>query len=248
MIDYIFLKKEIFTRKNFLLFIILYLVILIIFLLIDSVVISLSYSYLFNLFIMFFFMFFFIIFFKYKIKLQNHQRQINKEIPFFLNNLANDLDKNISLKIALENRVDSSLIGQIIKKVLYKVDVLGYSLSESFISVGVENSDLKRVFYQIEDVLSTGSLNKSESLRTLSSSIIEKQNYLIKNYSTKLSLLSLIYIVVSAIVPALFLMFLLVGSNFLELSFTPLSVIFIIVILFPIIDMFIFLTMKANLP
>jgi len=248
MIDYSFIFNKIFSKKNLFLFIIIYFVIVLFFLLIDSVVFKVSYIYLINFFIMLFFIFFFIVFFQYKIKEQNHQRQINKEIPFFLNNLANDLDKNISLKIALENRVDSSLIGQIIKQVLYKVNILGYSLSESFISVGVENSDLKRVFYQIEDVLSTGSLNKSDSLRTLSSSIIEKQNYLIKNYSTKLSLLSLLYIVVSAIVPALFLMFLLVGSNFLELSFTPLSVIFIIVILFPIIDMFIFLTMKANLP
>ncbi len=190
----------------------------------------------------------FIIFFLYKIKTQNYNRQINKEIPFFLNNLANDLDKNISLKIALENRVDSSLLGKKIKQVMHKVNDLGYSLSESLITVGIENNDLKRVFYQIEDILSTGSSNKAEALRKLSSSIIEKHNYQIKNYSTKLSLLSLIYIVVSAIVPALFLMFLLVSSNFLEISFSPLTVIFIIVILFPIIDMFIFLTMKANLP
>jgi len=197
---------------------------------------------------MVFIIYFFVIYFLYKIKFQNKQRQVNREIPFFLNNLANDIDKNISLKIALENRVDDSLIGEKIKQVLHKVNALGYSLSESLISVGIENIDLKRVFYQIEDILSTGSKNKADSLRTLSSSIVEKQNYQLKNYSTKLSLLSLIYIVVSAIVPALFLMFLLVGSNFLEISFSSITVIFIIVILFPIIDMFIFLVMKSNLP
>lgn len=244
----VFLKNNIFTRKYLFLFLIVYLCFVLLFFLVDTVVTSLSYFYLINIFIMVFIIYFFIIFFLYKIKTQNYNRQINKEIPFFLNNLANDLDKNISLKIALENRVDSSLLGKQIKQVMHKVNDLGYSLSESLITVGIENNDLKRVFYQIEDILSTGSSNKAEALRTLSSSIIEKHNYQIKNYSTKLSLLSLIYIVVSAIVPALFLMFLLVGSNFLEISFSPLTVIFIIVILFPIIDMFIFLTMKANLP
>lgn len=247
MQEIIFLKNNIFTRKYLLLYGIVYLIIILLFFLIKNLL-DFSYIYLLNLFFMSFIIFFFIIFFKYKITLQNYHRQINKEIPFFLNNLANDVEKNISLKIALENRVDDSLIGKKIKKILHKVNVLGYSLSESLISFDTENKDLKRVFYQIEDVLSTGSKNKADALRTLSSNIIEKQNYKMKNYSTKLSLLSLIYIVVSAIVPALFLMFLLVGSNFLEISFSPLTIIFVIVILFPIIDMFIFLIMKSNLP
>jgi hypothetical protein len=242
-----FLKENVFTRKNITLFIIIYLIVVLLFFLIDFVIINLSYNYLFNLFLMVFIIYFFIVYFLFKIKSQNYQRQINKEIPFFLNNLANDIDKNISLKIALENRIDDSFIGKKIKQVMHKVNVLGYSLSESLISIDAQNNDLKRVFYQIEDILSAGSINKAEALKTLSSSIIEKQNYQMKNYSTKLSMLSLIYIVVSAIVPALFLMFLLVGSNFLEISFSPLTVIFIIVVLFPIIDMFIFLIMKANL-
>ncbi len=248
MIDLYLIKTYIFNKKTCTLFLIVYFTIMLIFFLIDSVIVPLSYAYLFNIFIMVFIVYFFVVFFLYKIKTQNYQRKINKEIPFFLNNLANDIDKNISLKIALENRIDDSLIGFKIKLVMHKVNTLGYSLSESLISVGIENTNLKRVFYQIEDIISTGSKNKADALRTLSLSITEKQNYLLKDYSTKLSLLSLIYIVVSAIVPALFLMFLLVGSNFLEISFSPITVIFVIVVLFPIIDMFIFLVMKANLP
>lgn len=248
MSDLVLFKENVFTKKYFFLFFIIYFSLVLIFFLIDAVIFSLSYTFLINIFFMLFIIYFFIVYFSYKIKFQNYQREINKEIPFFLNNLANDLDKNISLKVALENRADNSHLGKKIKQIIHKVNHLGFSLSESLISAGFENKDLKRVFYQIEDILSTGSLNKAEALRTLSQSIIEKQNYEIKNYSTKLSLLSLIYIVVSAIVPALFLMFLLVGSNFLEISFSPVTVIFIIVILFPIIDMFIFLSMKANLP
>jgi archaeal flagellar protein FlaJ len=244
----LFLKENIFTKKNLFLFFIIYMILFLLFLLFDSVVISLNMSYLVTMFFMYFIVHFFVIFFLYKIKLKDVERRINKEIPFFLNNLANDLDKNISLKLALENRVDESLIGEKIKLVLYKVNIKGFSLSESLESVGVENTDLKRVFYQIDDILVSGSKNKADALKTLADSIIEKQNYLLKNYSTKLGLLSLIYIVVSAIVPALFLMFLLVGSNFLEISFSPITIIFVIVILFPIIDMFIFLIMKSNLP
>lgn len=240
--------KEIFTKKTLTLYFIIYFVIVLLFFLIDSVVINLSYSLLLYFFLMSFVIYFFIIYFLYKIKKQNYQRQINKEIPFFLNNLSNDLERNFPLKIALENRIDDSILGKKIKQIMHKVNHLGYSLSDSLISLDEENKDLKRVFYQIEDILSTGATSKADALRTLSQSILEKQNYQIKNYSTKLSFLSLIYIVVSVIVPALFLMFLLVGSNFLEISFSPLSVVFIIVILFPIIDMFIFLTMKASLP
>lgn len=246
--NFIFLKKNIFTKKNVLVYCMIYFFIALLFFLTDSVLFEVSYVYLLNLFFMSFIIYFFIVFFKYKISIQNYQRQINRELPFFLNNLANDIEKNIPLKKALENRVDESYLGRKIKQVIYKVDSLGYSLSTSLISFETENKDLKRVFYQIEDILSTGSKNKPDSLRALSKNIIDKQNYKIKNYSTKLSLLSLVYVVVSAIVPALFLMFILVGSNFLEISFTPLTIVFIIVILFPVIDMFIFLIMKSNLP
>lgn len=248
MMQLYFLKDKIFIKKNIFLYFIIYSTIALLFILIDSVFYTLNYIYLLNLFLMSFLIFFFIIFFKYKISIQDFERKINKEIPFFLNNLANDIDKNIPLKKALENRINDSLLGGKIKLIMHKVNVLGYSLSESLVSINIENKELKRVFYQIEDILSTGSINKADSLKTLSRNIVEKQNYKIKNYSTKLNLLSLIYIVISAIVPALFLMFILVGSNFLEISFSPLTIIFVIVILFPIATMFIFLIMKSSLP
>jgi len=236
------------NKQKWFLFIIIYLILVFVYIVINFFVVSLSTSYLSWLFILSLITFISFNFFKENIIKQNYIREINSEIPFFLSNFANDLEKNISLKLALENRVDNSLIGKKIKSALNKVDKKGYSLQNALISVSSDHKELERVFYQINDIINIGSKNKADALRTFADSLIEKQNYKIKNYSTKLNLISLIFIVISAVLPAMFFMFLLVGSNFLEISFTPLSVVIITVIAFPIIDMFILLFMKYNLP
>ncbi len=239
---------DIFTKKNILLFIIIYLCLCLIFFLLNYSIIKLSLTNLVWLFFFLLIIFISINFFKSKIAIHNYSRKINNELPFFLNNLANDLERSISLKISLENRVDDSVIGKKIEYALFKVSKQGYSLSESLVSVSLDHPELNRVFYQIQDIINFGSKNKANTLRTLADSLIEKQNYELKNYSTKLNLISLVFIVVSAIVPAMFLMFLLVGSNFLEISFSSLSIVLITIILFPVIDMFLLLVMKYNLP
>jgi len=217
-------------------------------LLLDFSVVDISMKYFLIIFIIASFMFFSMVFFFWKIQNVNRQRAINREVPHFLMNLANDLERNIPLKTALENRINSGIIGQKMKDCLYRVNKLGYSLKDSLAIVSEDSDDLQRAFYQIQDVVSSGNRNKADVLRSLAGSLVEKQNYLVRNYSTKLNFMSLMYIVVSAIVPAMFLMFLLVGSSFLELSFTSLSIVLVSVVLFPILDMYLLLIMKLNMP
>ncbi|MFH0905731.1 MAG: hypothetical protein V1824_00155, partial [archaeon] len=166
----------------------------------------------------------------------------------FLNNLANDLEKNISFKKALENRVDASILGQKIKLALYYTNKLGYPLSQGLQIICEGNSDFEKVVSQLEDIITSGNKNKAQVLRTISESLTENQYNRIRSYSSKLSFISLVFIAVSAIVPALFLMFILIGSNFLELSFTPLSIVLITIVLFPIIDIVLLFILRNSLP
>jgi len=242
----VYLQRS-FLFKNIFKFLIIYLIAVFILLLIDFSIIKITLIYYVWLFVIFFLVYFSITFFILKIKSQNYSRLILKDLPFFLNNLANDLDRNMSLKIALENKVDNSIIGEKIKKALSLVKK-GHSLENSLYIVSKNSYDLNRTFNQLIDILRVGNKNKATNLRLLAESITEEQNYLIKKYATKLNLITLIFVIVSAVVPAMFLMFLLVASNFLEITFSSLTVIIVSVVLFPLIDMFLLLIMKSNNP
>jgi len=219
----------------------------ILFLLVNFVF-PLKYTILFYLEGILFVLFFSIMFFIKRIKEQDAKSQLSRELPFFLNDLASDLEKNIPLKLSLEHQATKkTAIGKKIAKALELVSKKGYDLESALNQVSKDNLDLKRVVYQINDILQSGTINKSETFRILSNNFIEQQGLAMKNYSTKLNFLSLIFVVVSAIVPALFLMFFLIGSNFFEISFSVEGIIVITVVVFPIIDMFILLFMRANL-
>jgi len=239
---------NIFTKKLLISFFVLVAFIVLIYFLLIYNVSEISVNYLLWAIVFSFIIFFSIHLFLIKINLQNYKRKINYELPFFLNNLANDLERNIPFKLSLQNRIDESLLGTKIKQALFMVDNLGYTLEESLLLVSKDNFELQTIFYQLTDIMQSGTKNKHLVLRTLSDSLVEKQSNDIKKYSSKLNMISLIYVVVSAIVPALFLMFLLVGSNFLEISFAPITIILVTVVLFPLIDMFLLLYMKANAP
>lgn len=196
----------------------------------------------------FFVLYFSVILFIKKIKAQDNKTKILRELPFFLNNLASDIEKNVPLKLALENRAkQDSEIGKKIKKAIDLVVKKGYNLESALEEITKDNKELQKVIYQINDILSSGTTNKADTFRILSNNFSEQQSIAIKNYSTKLNFISLVFVVVSAVVPALFLMFFLVGSNFFEISISMVGVIMITIVLFPIIDMFILMFMRSNL-
>lgn len=230
--------------KNYLIGAIL---IVIVFLLVDFVY-SFNLEYLFYLELTYSVLFFSIIYFIKKIKEQDIKTRLLRELPFFLNSLASDLEKNIPIKLSLENQAKkNTVIGGKINKALDLVLKKGYTLESALEKIGKSSKELERVIYQVNDILQSGTKNKADTFRLLSNNFVEQQSLAIKNYSTKLSFLSLVFVVVSAIVPALFLMFFLVGSNFFEISISSFGVISITLVLFPIIDMFILLFMRANL-
>ena len=210
--------------------------------------IKLSVEYLLYSQIMLCVLFFSVSFFIKRIKAQDERTRILRELPFFLNNLASDIEKNIPLKLALENRAkQNSIIGQRISQALTLVTKKGYNLETALEEVSKDNKELQRVMYQINDILSSGTKNKADTFRILSNNFSEQQSIAIKDYSTKLNFLSLVFVVISAIVPALFLMFFLVGSNFFEIGISSFGIILITIVVFPIIDMFILLFMRSSL-
>jgi hypothetical protein len=240
--------KETFSRKNEFGFLTIVIFILIVYFSLTSIY-EIDIKYLFYGLFFCFFVYFISIFYIKKIKYENNYKNISKELPFFINNLANDLEKNISIKNALENRTrDNTLIALKIKQVLENVNNKGFHLKESLLLVSKDHKQLSDVIYQLIEIINSGTKNKAYPLRTLSKTIVEEQAIKMKNYSTKLNLITLLYIVMSAVIPAMLLMFFIVGGNFFEISFSPVTVVFICVVIFPVIDMFLLLVLRSSLP
>ncbi len=240
--------KLLFSKKNVCIYAILLLSLSIVYFLVDYGIYSLDSNYLLNLLLLSFLIFFSVVYFLQKIESDIVKKKILQEIPFFLNNLGTDLSRNIPLKIALEARCDKSEIGRRIKVALGLIKNHGFNLFEALDEVSNDMPELKRVFYQVQDMMEMGSKNREYALKTLADIIFEEQAQAMKRFSTKLNLFTLLFIVFSAIIPSMFLMFLLVGSSFLEINFSPITIIFITVILFPIIDMFLLLLIRSNNP
>ena len=77
---------------------------------------------------------------------------------------------------------------------------------------------------------------------------LSRQRSMAREFSGKIALLSLMFIAVSAIVPALFQSFMIVGSTFMRIDFTPLQIIAITTIILPAVDVAVLLYIRFITP
>jgi hypothetical protein len=107
---------------------------------------------------------------------------------------------------------------------------------------------LKRALSQIVFVYEHAGKNKASAIRNLAREQLSVQRTQSKEFSSKLVVYSLLFIAVSVILPSLFQAVILIGSSFMEISFTPLQVVLIVTIVFPIVDVFALFFVKNKTP
>ncbi len=115
----------------------------------------------------------------------------------------------------------------------------GMSMDESLelLTREVDTPLFTRVAGLLRHVYAHGSTRSTiEALRNMLEDVRGAQRTMWKAYAQKLVLFSLVFIGVSALVPALFLAFVTIGSRFLELSLTTWDILFTSLIIFPLVD------------
>jgi flagellar protein FlaJ len=90
--------------------------------------------------------------------------------------------------------------------------------------------------------------SSSETLKRLTDDLLVRQKIESKEFSGKMVVYALVFIAVSAIMPSMFQSFILIGSYFMKISFTPLQVLAIVVILFPALDISILFMIHSKTP
>jgi flagellar protein FlaJ len=170
-------------------------------------------------------------------KRKHHSKIIENQLPLFLAKLALEirLKKSFNQAIVSASK-DKTLIAEEFNLIIKDINK-GASFQEALFEMNkrVDSKSLKRALSNLSNLHITGKKD-AEGLTKLSSELLLKQRIESKEFSGKMTVYSLLFIAVSAIVPAMFLSFILIGSYFMKLSFTPIQITLISIVLFPLID------------
>jgi hypothetical protein len=98
----------------------------------------------------------------------------------------------------------------------------------------VDSLELRRAVAQLSLAYAQGS--NTEGLRKLADELAALQRAQAREYHARLSLVGLVFIALACIIPSLFAAYVIVGSSFLDLSFTPNEVYLAYLALFPAVD------------
>ncbi len=178
---------------------------------------------------------------------------IERDLPFALLSMSAELNMGVSFEKSIENisKGDYGILSKEAGSALREIRGHGKTVQESLKGI-CEKTDsllLKRAISQLVGVYEQGQKkDPGEPIKSIALEILSKQKAEAKEFSGKLVVFSLMFIAVSAIVPAIFQSMIIVGSFFMKIKFTPIQIIIIIAIVFPIIDMMVFFYIKSKLP
>ncbi len=139
------------------------------------------------------------------IKSRELEARMEAELPLFLRNLGVLINIGVDFKKALEMASNStSYLKDEIRRMLKDIEMgAGTSKAISKLTRNFESTILKRGFSQILVSYETG---KGDNLKVFGDELFGIQRYKIKEYSSKLSIFSLMFIMVSVIAPVFFIM------------------------------------------
>ncbi len=175
-------------------------------------------------------------------------KRIESELPSTIAMVSAMLDSGISLTEVIKHVSQSKTeIGRIFKSVIREIDSgvpVPLALEDT---KKIENSEnfskfINRLIMMYRFGGSTGPLD------SLANKVIEERKIEMKRHSSKTMMYSMVLIVVSSIVPAMFLAYLVVGSAFMRVDFSEIDALLIPVVVFPSIDAIIVAMMQIKRP
>ena len=174
-------------------------------------------------------------------------REIEKHLPNCLRMIGIELNMGLPFETVLGGARDDSENGKEFSEIARSIDN-GLSVQEAFHSFSerVDSNFVKRACGQIIDAYEKGS--SGDALKKLAE---EQESILrarIKEYNGKMVVYSLLFIAASAVFPAIFQGFVIVGSSFLDIGITALQAFLIPVLLFPVLNLLLFIIVVVGSP
>jgi len=178
-------------------------------------------------------------------------REIEAQLVFFLMALRLNLLSGLSLESSLK-KVKSEVTGALAKE-LAKIEKelgKGKDIGEALLNSAsrIESLEFKRALSHISEVARSGYSRKSDTLKLLCDELIELRKTKMREFSSKLAVLSLMFIAASVIMPALWLAFVIMGSAFFALDISALQIWLSVTVIFPTIAVLLLLYIKEKFP
>lgn len=174
--------------------------------------------------------------------------KIEAELPFFLMKLVTEINLGNSFFVAIEKTCEKNgAVENEFKKIVNDMKK-GKSFEESVqeINYSLNSLEIRRALSSITNIYSHG--GNSKSLKRLTEELFLKQRIASKEFSGKMVVYSLVFIAISAIVPAMFSSFILIGSYFMAIGFSAIEVFLIIVVVFPALNIIILMMINSKTP
>jgi archaeal flagellar protein FlaJ len=182
-------------------------------------------------------------------KRKKYARKIESELPLFLTKLASQikLGKSFNQAILSAANEDSAVDNEF--KLIVKDMNKGASFQEALelMNRKINSQHIKRACSNLSNLHNNGKKDV-EGIKKLALELLLKQRIESKEFSGKMVVYALVFIAISAIIPAMFMSFTLIGSYFMKLSFTPQQIFLISIILFPLMDSCVLLLINSKTP
>lgn len=193
----------------------------------------------------------FYIFIRYpKIRKKKIAKEIEAELPFVLRSFGVELNINVPFETCLKKIAENNhaLLSLEFKKILFDVET-GANIPEALtaFSERIDSSFVKRAVSILIIAHQKGGKN-GELLKKLADEQNAVMQSKLREYNGKLVMFSLVFIAFSAIIPAMFQVFIIVGSSFLNIVVSPDLAFWMPVAVFPLINIVLFLAIKSRSP
>jgi len=182
-------------------------------------------------------------------KKKAYSKRVEADLPLFLLRLATEIKIGKSFPKAINDSCKEEGFASKEFKIILNDMQKGASFQEALQEMNerIDSVNIRRACSNLSNLSIQGTKDVS-GLKKLSQELLLKQRIESKEFSGKMVIYALVFIAVSAIVPAMFQSFILIGSYFMKLSFTAQQIFFICVILFPLIDLGILMMIDSKTP
>lgn len=170
-------------------------------------------------------------------KRKQYAKKIESDLPLFLTKLASEINLKKSFNQAILSAANDNGAVSSEFKLIVKDMNKGASFQEALENMNqrIDSKHIKRACSNLSNLHNNGKKDVS-GIKKLAEELLLKQRIESKEFSGKMAVYALVFIAVSAIIPAMFMSFTLIGSYFMKLSFTPNQIFLISIILFPLMD------------
>lgn len=166
-------------------------------------------------------------------------------LAFALRIIGAKINAGIPLRECLEGDGE---VGRLFERVRV-MELRGVPLERALEESGEEyNSErVREVLMQMAFLVRRGEKGLGDSLRSLADGLLQVEREKIRAFSARAALYSMAFVVVAAIVPALYTIYTAMGVAFLEQELSPLSIL-VPSLLFPLLSFSIIVLMNSQVP